>query len=193
MDAMEPDGGAACPGMRHGASFGIGNKLFRVLWGASWLVLGRFTPPPLHSWRVLVLRAFGAKVGRGVRIYGSTRVWDPRRLAIGAGTLVGPRVNLYNQGRVTVGRNVVISQDATICASTHDVDDPTFPLLLRPVTIGDEAWIAALAFVGPGVRVGEGTVLGACAVAMRALEPWTYYTGNPAVALKPRGRMASAA
>lgn len=188
-----PDRPAASRGVRHAPSFGIGNKLFRIAWGLGWLVLARFTPPPLHAWRKAVLRAFGAEIGPGVRIYGSTRVWDPRRLSIGAGTLIGPRANLYNQGHIRIGASVVISQDATLCASTHDVEDPAFPLLLRPVTIADHAWIAALAFVGPGVTVGEGAVLGACAVAMRSLEPWTYYTGNPAAALKPRTRFAPVA
>ena len=56
----------------------------------------------------------------------------------------------------------------------------------RPITIGARAWVAAEAFVGPGVTVGEGAILGARAVAMRDLEPWTVHSGNPAVAMKPR-------
>jgi putative colanic acid biosynthesis acetyltransferase WcaF len=58
----------------------------------------------------------------------------------------------------------------------------------RPITIGAEAWIAAEAFVGPGVQVGEGAVLGARAAAFRDLEPWTVYSGNPAMPLRPRVR-----
>lgn len=183
---MTPDARAR----RHAPSFGLGNKLFRVVWGAAWLCLARFTPPPLHGWRVAVLRAFGARVGRGVRVYGSCRFWDPRRVEIGDGSVLGRGVHCYNQGQVTIGRDVVISWGATLCASTHDVEDPAFPLLLRPIVVADHAWIAANAFVGPGVTVGEGAVLGACAVAMRRLEPWTYYSGNPAMALKPRARFA---
>ena len=185
----EFDSAQGRPG-RHAPSFGLGNKLFRVAWGTAWLVLARFTPPPLHGWRALLLRLFGAQVGRRVRVYGSCRIWDPRRLTIGEGSVLGRSVHCYNQGQVTIGREVVVSWGATLCASTHDVEDPAFPLVLRPVEIADDAWIAANAFVGPGVRVGEGAVLGACAVAMRGLEPWTYYSGNPATALKPRPRFA---
>ena len=174
--------------MRHAASFGLGNKLFRVVWGFAWLLLARWTPPPLHGWRRLVLRLFGARIGDGSRIYASVHVWNPRNLAVGHGVVIGPRVRCYNQGRITIGDDVVISQDASLCASTHDVQDPAFPLLLRPITIEWEAWIAAEAFVGPGVSVGEGAVLGARGVAMRALEPWTFHSGNPARALKPRIR-----
>jgi putative colanic acid biosynthesis acetyltransferase WcaF len=168
--------------------YGLGHKLFRIGWGLGWLVLARFTPPPLWGWRRTVLRMFGAKVGKQSRLYGSTRIWDPRNLTLGDGALIGPRVYCYNQGAISIGRNVVVSQDTTLCASTHDVEDPTFPLLLRPIRIDDGAWVAAEAFVGPGVVVGEGAVLGARAVAMQRIESWTYYSGNPARPLKPRGR-----
>jgi putative colanic acid biosynthesis acetyltransferase WcaF len=87
---------------------------------------------------------------------------------------------------ITIGDEVVISQGAHICASSHDVRDRRFQLILRPISIGNNAWIAAEAFVGPGVTVGDGAVLGARAVAMRNLESWMIYSGNPATALKNR-------
>ena len=173
---------------RHAPSFGLANKAARVAWGAAWLLLGRFTPPPLWGWRRALLRLFGAQVGRGARVYGSTKVWLPANLALGNGALIGPRVRLYNQGAIVVGAHAVISQDASLCASSHDVEDPAFPLLTRPITVGAHAWIAAEAFVGPGVTIGEGAVLGARGVAMRDLGAWAYYAGNPAVRLKDRPR-----
>jgi putative colanic acid biosynthesis acetyltransferase WcaF len=176
------------PTVRHQASFPLRNKLARVAWGLCWLLLARWTPPPLHRWRCWLLRLWGAEIGTGARIYASVRIWHPANLALGAGSVLGPRVRCYNQGRITIGRAVVVSQDASLCASTHDVLDPLFPLLLRPIRIEDHAWIAAEAFVGPGVRVGTGAVLGARGVAMRDLSPWTFFSGNPAQPLKPRPR-----
>ena len=173
---------------RHAPSFGWGNKLARVVWGVAWLLLARWTPPPLHGWRRLVLRLFGARVGAGSRVSSSVRIWLPRNLEIGRGVLVGPRVNCYNQGRITIGDDAVVSQDSSLCASTHDVTDAAFPLLLRPISIGRDVWVAAEAFVGPGVTVGDGAVLGARGVAMRDLEAWTFHTGNPARPLKSRPR-----
>jgi putative colanic acid biosynthesis acetyltransferase WcaF len=171
---------------RHAPSFSLANKLSRVAWGLSWLLLARWTPPPLHRWRCLLLRLWGAEVGRDVRVYGSVRIWHPAKLAIGPGSVLGPRVRCYNQGRITIGAAVVVSQDASLCASTHDVTDPRFPLLLRPIRIGDHAWIAAEAFVGPGVQIGTGAVLGARGVAMRDLAAWTVFSGNPAQPIKLR-------
>ena len=177
------------PVSRYQASFSLGNKLVRVIWGTTWLLLGRFSPPPMWGWRRLLLRAFGARIGRGARVYGSTRIWLPGNLTLGNGALIGRRVNLYNQGTIRIGRHSVISQDASLCASSHDVEHPGFPLVTRPIAIGDNVWIAAEAFVGPGVTIGDGAVLGARGVAMRPLEPWIYYSGNPATRLRDRPRL----
>jgi len=169
-----------------GPSFSLGNRLWRATWMALWALLAGWTPPPLHRWRALLLRICGAKLGRGVRVYGSARIWDPRHLQVGDFSTLGPRVNCYNQGSITIAERVTVSQGAHLCASSHDTSDPHFQLILRPIHIEAWAWIAAEAFVGPGVRVGEGAVLGARGVAMRDLEPWSIYTGNPAEYLRAR-------
>ncbi len=179
----------AASSARHAPSFSLANKAARVLWALAWLVLCRWTPPPLWGWRRAVLRLFGARLGAQTRVYGSTRVWLPANLELGDGAVLGRRVNCYNQGHIAIGARAVVSQDASLCASTHRVEDPAFPLVLRPIRIGADAWIAAEAFVGPGVTVGDGAVLGARGVAMRDLEPWSYYSGNPAELLKPRPRL----
>ena len=169
-----------------GASFTLSNRLFRGLWIVVWTLTARWTPPPLHAWRRFVLRSFGARVGRGVRLYGSTRVWYPPNLILGEGVLLGPGVNCYNQGTIAIGDRSVISQGAHLCASTHDISDPDFQLQLRPIAIGSRAWIAADAFVGPGCVVGDGAVLGARAALFGEAEPLTVYRGNPAQPIKQR-------
>jgi putative colanic acid biosynthesis acetyltransferase WcaF len=79
-----------------------------------------------------------------------------------------------------------VSQGAHLCAGTHDYAKRSMPLVRPPIHVGDDAWICTDAFVGPKVTVGAGAILGARAVAMRSLEPWTIYAGNPAVAVRPR-------
>jgi len=169
-----------------GASFSFGNRLARTGWGLAWLVLCRFTPPPLHAWRRLVLRAFGARIGRGARVHASARIWLPANLDLGDQALVGPGARLYNQGRITIGARTVVSQRAHLCASTHDIADPDFQLVLRPITIGDGCWIAAEAFVGPGVTMGDGAVLGARGVLFSDARSRGVYAGNPAQWIKRR-------
>ncbi|MGB7655203.1 MAG: putative colanic acid biosynthesis acetyltransferase [Novosphingobium sp.] len=169
-----------------GASFSLGNRLFRVIWMASWLVLARFTPPPLHGWRRLVLLAFGARIGKGARVHASVSIWHPHNLDLGDAVLIGPGVRLYNQGQITIGARTVISQRAHICASTHDVNDPHFQLQLRPVRIGEQCWVAAEAFVGPGVTMLDRSVLAARGALFGDAVADGIYSGNPAAHLKQR-------
>ena len=172
--------------LRHAASFSLANRLLRVIWAIVWTGLGRFTPPPLWGWRRLILRSFGARIGPGAKIYGSTRIWLPANLDLGAGAMLGRGVNCYNQGMIAIGEGAVVSWDATLCSSTHDFNDPAFPLVLRPIRIGSHSWIAAQTFVGPGVTIGDGAVLGARSVAMRDLDAWSLYSGNPATKIRDR-------
>ncbi|MEQ1497486.1 MAG: putative colanic acid biosynthesis acetyltransferase [Novosphingobium sp.] len=151
-----------------------------------WLVFARFTPPPLHAWRRLVLLAFGAKVARGARVHASVLIWHPANLDLGELALIGPGVRLYNQGRITIGARTVVSQRAHICASTHDVNDPHFQLQLRPIMIGDHCWVAAEAFVGPGVTMHDRSVLAARGALFGDADADGIYSGNPATLLKRR-------
>ena len=176
-----------------GASFSLANRLFRVLWMFGWLLLGRYTPPPLHAWRRLVLRAFGARVGSGARVHGSAMIWHPGNLEIGDNVLIGPEARIYNQGTITIGAGTVISQRAHLCASSHDVEDPHFQLILCPITIGRSCWIAAEAFVGPGVTMGDNAIAGARAVLFGNIEPDGIYAGNPARLIRKRADPHAAA
>ena len=177
---------AAAGSHRGGPSFPLANRLRRALWQLVWLVLARWTPPPLHRWRVLVLRLFGARIGAGCRIYASTRVWDPANLELGANVLIGPEAIIYNQGRIAIGADSVISQRAHLCASSHQIGDRYFQLVLKPIAIGANCWIAAEAFVGPGVSMAGGAVLGARGALFEDAEGYTVYRGNPAVAVATR-------
>lgn len=169
-----------------GPSFSLGNRLTRLAWRATWLVGAAWTPPPLRAWRRLLLRLFGARMGRGADVRGSARVWLPANLEMGERAVIGPGVDCYNQAPVTLAADALVSQRAHLCAGTHDVDDPHFQLVARPIRIGRNAWIAAEAFVGPGAEIGDGAVVGARAVAFGRLEAGMIYAGNPARPVRAR-------
>jgi putative colanic acid biosynthesis acetyltransferase WcaF len=169
-----------------GPSFGRAHRLYRALWSMTWLLLASWTPPPFHGWRRFLLRLFGAKVASTAHVYSSARIWSPANFEIGRSSCVGPRALVYSMARITIGDHAQVSQGAHLCAGTHDISDAHFQLLAYPITIGDRAWVAADAFVGPGVSLGEGAVLGARGCAMRDLEAWMVHAGNPARPIKPR-------
>jgi putative colanic acid biosynthesis acetyltransferase WcaF len=182
----EPLAAQASRPLEGGASFSLANRMTRVVWGLTWLVMARWTPPPLHGWRRMILRAFGAKLDKGARVHASVSVWLPANLELGENCLIGPGVTLYNQGRIAIGPRSVVSQRAHLCASSHDVSDPHFQLVLRPITIGAGCWVAAEAFVGPGVTMGDGAVLAARGVLFGDAQENMIYRGNPAEPVKSR-------
>ena len=159
--------------------------LRRVLWGVGRLFF-RFSPRPCFGWRRFVLRCFGAKVGANVNTYPSTWIYFPWNLTVGDWTAMGEEAFIYNLGPVTIGEKVTISHRAQLCAGTHDYKQPHLPLIKPPIVIRDQVWICANAFVGPGVTVGEGAIIGACAVVTRDVEPWAIMAGNPARFVKKR-------
>lgn len=171
---------------RRASPYGTREKIARVLWG---LVQATAFRASFHNWyglRRTMLRAFGARLDATANVRRTVTIECPWNLSMGAESSVGDRAVLYCLGPVSIGARVTISQGAHLCAGTHDHRRATMPLVRSPITIGDEAWIAADAFVGPGVTVGEGAILGARGVAMRDLAPWTIHAGNPAVAVRER-------
>lgn len=157
---------------------------------AVWMLVGRtLFRASFHNWygfRRGLLRLFGARIGRDVRIRPSTHVEIPWNLDIRDGVTVGDAAILYSLGLITIGERTIVSQYAHLCAGTHDYTDRRFPLIRDPITIGADAWIGADAFVGPNVTVGALAVLGARSSAYKDLEPGVVYVGNPAKALKKR-------
>lgn len=165
---------------------GRGNKLGRLVWGYVWLILFRPSLRPMHPWRCWLLRRFGATVGSSVRISPSARFWAPWNLVVGENSGIGDHVDCYCVERVTIGDNVVVSQYSYLCAATHGYTDPKFPLLPKAITICDGVWLAADVFVGPGVTIGEGAVVGARSSVFRDLPEWMVATGAPAKPMRRR-------
>lgn len=163
------------------ASFSLGHRLYRLTWKLTWLVLARWTPSQFHRWRVFLVNCFGAQVHSSAALYPSVEIWYPANLIMGARATLGPRVNCYSMGKISIGEAAVISQGAFLCTGTHDIHRPEFQIMARPIEIGSQCWICAEAFVGPGVKVGEGAVLAARGAAFRDLNDWCVYVGNPAV------------
>ena len=160
--------------------------VLRFLWLLVSKIVWPLLPARFPPRRTLLLRLFGAKSALHVLIARSAKVEMPWALSVGEYSTLGPRVILYNIGGLEIGDHTIVSQDAYICGGTHDYQDPTFPLVRKPIRIGHHVWIGAGAFIGPGVTIGDGAVIGARAVVVGDVPPWMVVAGNPARIIKPR-------
>ncbi len=158
--------------------------LTRAVWRIVELLLIRPSLPRAYRWRRFWLQRFGMTGNGSIRP--TTRIWHPWLLELGEHSILGDGVEVYNLGKITIGKHTVISQRVHLCAGTHDYRDPTLPLMRPPITIGDGVWIAAEAFVGPGVSVGDNSVVGARAVVVKDVPPNVVFAGNPAKKISNR-------
>jgi len=157
---------------------------------AVWMLVGRpIFRVSFHNWygfRALILRTFGARIGRRVTIRPSVRIEIPWNLDIDDDATVGDFAILYSLGLIRIGKRTIVSQYAHLCAGTHDYTNHRFPLVRSPITIGSDVWIGADTWVGPDVNIGDRSVLGARASVYKDMEPGKVYVGNPARPIKDR-------
>ncbi|HWB60331.1 MAG TPA: WcaF family extracellular polysaccharide biosynthesis acetyltransferase [Chthoniobacteraceae bacterium] len=154
----------------------------------AWVVIkGLFFQNPWpwpSALRVFFLRWFGAKVGEGVVVRANVNITFPWRLTVGDHAWIGEEATILSLAPVTVGSNVCISQRAYLCTGSHDFRSTTFDLQTKPIIINAGSWIAAQAFIGMGVEVGEGSVVSAGSVLMESVPPRSFVRGNPATVVK---------
>lgn len=155
-----------------------------------WLFLSFFIFKPFsgrlfNRYRILILRVFGAKIGKGSIIYSSVYIPAPWNLITGKLCCLGPNSKLHID-KTILGDKVTISQGAYLCSGSHNINYKNKPFISAPIQIESYAWIAAEAFVGPGITIGEGAVVGARAAVFKDVDSWVVVGGNPARYLKKR-------
>jgi acetyltransferase-like isoleucine patch superfamily enzyme len=135
---------------------------------------------PIYSVRSVYLRhVLGFGIGKGASIHMGCTVTG-RSLTIGEGSVINRDCRLDGRGGLTIGSNTSISPECCLLTLTHDVHDAAFAARARRVDIGDRVWIGTRAIVLPGVRIGDGAVVGAGSVVTRDVEAYTIVAGNPA-------------
>lgn len=163
-------------------------QLGRILWRVVEGTIFRWSPTFLHSWRAWLLKGFGADIPAPgqVVIFPSASVHFPWRLTLEPRVMIGRHVRLYNLGRITLRRGANISQYTHLCAGSHDYCSWSMPVQPGEIVIGENVWVAAQVFIGPGVTIGNLCVVGAGSVVVSNLPSRVVAAGNPCRPLKPR-------
>lgn len=162
------------------------SKLVVQLW---WLIqdtLFAWSPQAFFGWRRLLLRMFGAKIGKGVSIRPSVTITYPWKVSVGDHSWIGDDTVLYSLGEINIGSNVAIAHKVYLNTGAHDYRTQSFDICSHPITIEDECWITNDVFIAPGVTVGKGTVVGARSTVLKSLPPGKVCVGYPAKPVKDR-------
>lgn len=166
---------------------GFNNQLARFVWNIVWFLLARPLPRSLlNSWKLVLLRIFGARINKHAVVYSTAKIYMPWNLEMGEYSILGPDVDCYNVSTIKIGAYAIVSQKTFLCAASHDISKRNMPLIAAPIVIKDQAWVAASVFIGMGVTIGEGAIVGATSSVYKDVEPWTVVGGNPAKFIKKR-------
>lgn len=151
------------------------------LWWIVQASVFRWTPQFAYEVRAVILRLFGAKVGKNSRIRPSVQITYPWKVSLGDNVWLGDDVVLYSLGPIDIGDNSVISQKSYLCGGDHDMSAADFPIRSAPIKIGSRVWLATDVFVAPGVEVVDDVVVGARSSVFRNIHRSGVYVGTPAV------------
>jgi putative colanic acid biosynthesis acetyltransferase WcaF len=160
--------------------------LMRLLWLVVNALVLQSPLNPSSALKVLALRLFGARIGRGVNIKPGINVKYPWNIEIGDYAWIGENAWLDSLAPIRIGAHSCVSQGVYCCTGNHDWTDPTFSLIVKPINIEDGAWVGARSVILPGVTVTSHSVVAAGSVVAKSTEPYMIYAGNPAVPVKKR-------
>jgi putative colanic acid biosynthesis acetyltransferase WcaF len=146
-----------------------------------WVQRLLFHPSPVSAnrWRLFVLRCFGAQVAPTVKIHPRVRIVHPWSLTLDHSVVVLHDVILDCQAPVRIGAWTRISQLSHLCTATHVYEQRHMPIIGRPISVGCRCWLAADVFVGCGVTIGDGAVIGARASVFKDVSPDDIVKGVP--------------
>lgn len=162
-------------------------KIKRLLWCVVYALFFRPTlRVGMNTWRVWLLRRFGASIGNGCKIHPTAKVWLPSNLFLGDYVCVASETDIYCVNLIKICSFSTVSQRSFLCTASHDISHLSRPLISKAITLGEHSWICAEAFIGPGVVIGEGSVVAARAVVTKDVASWTVVAGNPASFIKDR-------
>jgi putative colanic acid biosynthesis acetyltransferase WcaF len=162
-----------------------GNLMKRSMWYFINLLFKSSIPFSRKS-KILFLKLFGAKIGRGVIIKPSVNIKYPWFLEIGDNVWIGEDAWIDNLCDVTIGNNVCISQGAYIFTGSHNYKKESFDLMMSPITIEDGVWIGAKTIICPGVTLKSHSFVTTGSVVTKDTEMYSIYQGNPAQFIRKR-------
>ena len=169
-----------------------GQQIRLLLWEYAWMILCAWTPKPANPWRLFILRAFGARVHPKSFVHQRARIQIPWNLTLHERAALGDGTVAYSLGPIEIGARATVAQEAYLCTGTHDFASPAMPLQTAPITVGEDVFIGARAFVMPGVQIGARSIIGAASVVTRDMPPDVVAAGNPAKVIRPRPPVVSA-
>ncbi len=171
---------------KYSSPWTLGQRLVMVLWGICWGLFCAWTPKPFNRWRIFWLQLFGAKVEGTPFVHQRARVTIPWNLTLRDRACLGDRAHAYSLGEIEIQGHATVAQEVYLCTGTHDFEQPSMPLRVGKITVEENVFIGARAFLMPGVSIGRDSIIGACSVVTMDMPEGMICHGNPCRPIRPR-------
>ena len=141
-------------------------------------------------YRLFFAKLYMSKCGQNCNIQKQTSFSS--RCKIGDNSGIGKYSVLH--GPITIGNNVMMGPNCTIYTQNHAFGDLSIPMNRqgfseeKPVFIEDDVWIGGHCIILPGVKIGQGVIIGAGSVVTRDVPSYAVVGGNPANIIKFRNQ-----
>jgi len=168
------------------SNFRGGSKFKVQIWDIIQLFFISFSPQFMYGFRNFLLRLFGAKIGKNVKIRSSVKITYPWNLEIGDNVWIGEDCYIYNLAKISIGSDVSIAHRNFFNTGGHDYTKTTFDIFAKPIVIEDECWVTSEVYISPGVTIGKGAVIGVRSSVFKDMPEGMLCYGNPAKPMKKR-------
>jgi len=162
------------------------NNIIVVLWFIVNKTIFNFSLHNMYGYRAFLLKLFGCKIGKNVKVRRKVDITYPWKVEIGDNTWIDEEVILYSLDNIKIGSNCSITRRSFLCTGSHDLSDPYFGLIVKPINILDGVWIQADCFIGQGVTIGKNSVIGARSSVFRNMPDNMICIGTPSKPVKER-------
>ncbi|MDO6739316.1 DapH/DapD/GlmU-related protein [Wenyingzhuangia sp. 2_MG-2023] len=164
----------------------VNQRVKMLVWEYTWMLLCSWTPKPFNAWRLFVLRSFGATLYGKPFVHQRARIQIPWNLIMHNKACLGDRANAYTLGVIEIHENATVAQEVYLCSGTHAFEKKSMQLITKKITIEQNVFIGARAFVMPGVTIGAHALIGAGSMVTKEVKANTIVGGNPAKWIKER-------
>ena len=158
----------------------IWTQIILIFWRFSWRFFCSWTPKFLNSWRLTVLKIFGANISGIPFVHSTAKIQIPWHLTLHHRACLGESVCIYCLGEIEVGKAATVAQEAYLCGGTHDFATSSMQLITKKIMIRENAFIGVRALILPGVTIEENAIVGAQAVVTKDVLKNDVVAGNPA-------------
>lgn len=141
--------------------------------------------------RYIIIKSINSNIGNNVSIHPGCHLFSIENLSIGDNVSIHPMCYIDATGGINIGSDVSIAHGTTILSTSHSYKDSKESIkyqniIKKQTKIESNVWIGAKATLLYGVKISEGTVIGAHSLINKDIPKNSLVFNDKKLIVKPR-------